>query len=180
MDKYEENAVNATDVPLELVNSTNQADYATRYVMQNSKFLRKILKRQAITERIFSELFKRIYNLEYEEIEYNIKIQLPPPLFLSSVNGLALINNVVEYAKALIDIEFPDGVNIDEKVDPEGLKAETLNLFIRQLLSAYIDTSNLDNLREQAKVSMLARKEKEQSELPEGGEEAGGEEDLAF
>ena len=183
MDKYEENAVNATDVPLELVNSTNQADYATRYVMQNSKFLRKILKRQAITERIFSELFKRIYNLEYEEIEYNIKIQLPPPLFLSSVNGLALINNVVEYAKALIDIEFPDGVNIDEKVDPEGLKAETLNLFIRQLLSTYIDTSNLDNLREQAKVSMLARKEKEQSELPEGGEEAGGEEgeeDLAF
>ena len=58
MDKYEENAVNATDVPLELVNSTNQADYATRYVMQNSKFLRKILKRQSIEERNLSEMFQ--------------------------------------------------------------------------------------------------------------------------
>ena len=176
MDKYEENAVNATDVPLELVNSTNQADYATRYVMQNSKFLRKILKRQSITERIFSPMFSDVYNFEYNENQYNIKIQLPPPLFLSSVNGLALINNVTEYAKACIEIEFPDGMVVDDKVDAEQLKAETQNLLIRQMLSAYIDTENLAGLREQAKVNILARKESEQAEVaPEGGEETGEE-----
>ena len=178
MDKYEENAVNATDVPLELVNSTNQADYATRYVMQNSKFLRKILKRQAIVQRIFSELFRRVYNYEYEENDYDIAIQLPPPLFLSSVNSLALINNVNEYAKACIEIEFPEGVVVDDKVDPEQLKAETLNLFTRQLLAAYVDTNNLAQLREQAKINILARKENEQTDTTGeagGGEEFGGE-----
>lgn len=171
-----------------MVNSTNQADYATRYVMQNSKFLRKVLKRQAITERIFTELFKRIYNFEYQENEYNIKIQLPPPLFLSSVNGLALINNVMEYAKALVEIEFPDGIAYNEKVEVEQLKAETLNLVARQMLSAYIDTNNLSQLREQALMNILAKKETEQSEGTdeglEGGEEASaaeeGGEDLAF
>lgn len=182
MDKYEENAVNATDVPLELVNSTNQADYATRYVMQNSKFLRKILKRQAIVQRIFSELFRRVYNYEYEENDYDIAIQLPPPLFLSSVNSLALINNVNEYAKACIEIEFPEGVVVDDKVDPEQLKAETLNLFVRQLLAAYVDTNNLGQLREQAKINILARKENEQTDTTgeAGGEELGGEEPEAF
>lgn len=171
-----------------MVNSTNQADYATRYVMQNSKFLRKVLKRQAITERIFTELFKRIYNFEYQENEYNIKIQLPPPLFLSSVNGLALINNVMEYAKALVEIEFPDGIAYNEKVEVEQLKAETLNLVTRQMLSAYIDTNNLSQLREQALVNILAKKEVEQTESEgnmgletegEEGSEEGGE-DLAF
>ena len=177
MDKYEENAVNATDVPLELVNSTNQADYATRYVMQNSKFLRKILKRQAIVQRIFSELFRRVYNYEYEENDYDIAIQLPPPLFLSSVNSLALINNVNEYAKACIEIEFPEGVVVDDKVDAEQLKAETLNLFVRQLLAAYVDTNNLGQLREQAKINILSRKETEQTDTTgeAGSGEFGGE-----
>ena len=169
MDKYEENAVNATDVPLELVNSTNQADYATRYVMQNSKFLRKILKRQAIEERNMSDMFQRVYNLEYGTNYKSIRIQLPPPLFLSSVNSLALINNVNEYAKACVEIEFPEGTEFDEKE-----KATVLNLFVRQLLSAYVDISNLDRLREQVAIEAEAQKNPEQEDTS-GGEEPGGE-----
>ena len=170
LDKYEENAVNATDVPLELVNSTNQVDYATRYVMQNSKFLRKILKRQSIEERNLSEMFKRIYNLEYGTNSEAIRIQLPPPLFLSSVNGLALINNVIEYAKACVEIEYPEGVQFDEQE-----KARVLNLFIRQLLAAYLDIANLDRIRENVRIEMEAEKKVEQEDTT-SGEEAGSEE----
>lgn len=177
MDKYEENAVNATDVPLELVNSTNQADYATRYVMQNSKFLRKVLKRQAIEERNLSDIFQRIYNLEYGTNYRSIRIQLPPPLFLSSVNGLALINNVVEYAKACIDIEYPDGTQFNEEE-----KARVLNTFIRQLLSSYVDISNIDRIKDKVKIEMESEKKSElentSAEEMGGGTEEGGEEDL--
>lgn len=169
MDKYEENAINATDVPLELVNSTNQADYATRYVMQNSKFLRKILKRQAITERRFSDIVERVYNLEYGTNYNTIEIKLPPPLFLSSVNGLALINNVLEYAKACIEIEFPEGTDFDEKV-----KATVLNRYVRQLLAAYLDMDILDKMRDQVEVD-LKEDEKAEQEDTSGAE---GEEDL--
>src|SRR5574344_878164 len=45
MDRMEDQAVNSTDVPLEFVNSTNNVDYATRFTMSNSKFLRKVYKR---------------------------------------------------------------------------------------------------------------------------------------
>lgn len=170
LNKYEENAVNATDVPLEIVNSTNQADYATRYVMQNSKFLRKILKRQSITERNFSEMFMRIYNFEYSANERNIKIQLPAPIFLSSVNGLALINSVVEYAKAQVELEYPEGTEFDEKE-----KALFSNLIIRQLLSVYVDFDNMDRIRDQVKAEMEAEKKEEQEDTTSGSE---GEEEM--
>lgn len=175
MDKYEENAVNATDVPLELVNSTNQADYATRYVMQNSKFLRKVLKRQAIEERNLSDIFQRMYNLEYGTNYRSIRIQLPPPLFLSSVNGLALINNVVEYAKACIDIEYPEGTQFNDEE-----KARVLNTFIRQLLSSYIDISNIDRIKDKVRIELEAEKKQEQEDTSaeDMGGETEGEEDL--
>ena len=169
LNKYEENAINATDVPLEIVNSTYQADYATRYVMQNSKFLRKILKRQSIVEEKFSEMFMRIYNFEYGTNERNIRIQLPTPIFLSSVNGLALINSVTEYAKALVELEYPEGTEFDEKE-----KAKFSNLIIRQLLSVYVDFDNMDRIRDQVRIEMEAEKKVEQEDTT-GGE---GEEEM--
>ena len=147
MNKYEDQAINATDVPLELVNSTNQVDYATRYVMQNSKFLRKILKRQAIVEEKFTTMFARIYNYEYGENEKAIAVKLPAPVFLSSVNGLALINNVREYVNALAAIKYQEGTDFDEKE-----KAVFVNLLMRQQLGTYVDLENMDELAEEARI----------------------------
>ena len=147
MNKYEDQAINATDVPLELVNSTNQVDYATRYVMQNSKFLRKILKRQAIVEEKFTTMFARVYNYEYGENEKAIAVKLPAPVFLSSVNGLALINNVREYVNALAAIKYQEGTDFDEKE-----KAVFINLLMRQQLGTYVDLENMDELAEEARV----------------------------
>ncbi len=168
MNKYEDQAINATDVPLELVNSTNQVDYATRYVMQNSKFLRKVLKRQAIVEDKFTTMFARIYNYEYDENEKAISVKLPTPIFLSSVNGLALINNVREYVNAIANIQYMEGTEYDEKE-----KAVFTNLLLRQQLGTYIDLNNVDELVEEAKVICAAP---ESPEIENGGEGGGNEE----
>ena len=169
MNKFEDQAINATDVPLELVNSTNQVDYATRYIMQNSKFLRKILKRQSIVEDKFTTMFARVYNYEYGENERAIAVKLPAPVFLSSVNGLALVNNVREYVNALAAIKYQEGTDYDEKE-----KAMFINLLMRQQLGTYVDLENIDELAEEAKV-MLAADEKPDL----GGEgEVGGDEGL--
>ena len=139
--------------------------------MQNSKFLRKILKRQSIVEEKFSEMFMRVYNFEYGTNERNIKIQLPTPIFLSSVNGLALINSVTEYAKAQVELEYPEGTEFDEKE-----KAMFGNLIIRQLLSVYVDFDNMDKIRDQVKMQIEADKESKQEDTTEeGGEEELGE-----
>ena len=151
MDKYEENAINSTDVPLELVNSVNQIDYATRYTMQNSKFLRKVMKRQAIIEDKFTNIISRIYNLEYNQNEKTIEVKLPSPVFLSSINGLALINNVKEYVSAIADIQYPNGIEFDEKE-----KAEFIRLYMEQQLGTYIDLSKIEDLVEQAKLNIIS------------------------
>ena len=151
MDKYEENAINSTDVPLELVNSVNQIDYATRYTMQNSKFLRKVMKRQAIIEDKFTNIISRIYNLEYNQNEKTIEVKLPSPVFLSSINGLAIINNVKEYVSAIADIQYPNGIEFDEKE-----KAEFIRLYMEQQLGTYIDLSKIEDLVEQAKLNIIS------------------------
>ena len=166
MNKYEEQAINPTDVPLELVNSTNQVDYATRYVMQNSKFLRKILKRQGIVEDKFTTMFARVYNYEYGENEKAIAVKLPAPVFLSSVNGLALINNVREYVNAIANIQYMEGTEFDEKE-----KAVFTNLLLRQQLGTYIDLDNIDELVEEAKVICAAPEEPKTNSEEGAGEE---------
>lgn len=165
MDKFEDYAINSTDVPLELVNSTNQVDYATRYVMQNSKFLRKVLKRQAIVQEKFTTMFSRVYNYEYNTNEKSIEVKLPTPVFLSSVNGLALINNVREYVNALAEIKYQQGTKFNEEE-----KAVFIQLLMEQQLGTYVDLDNLDDLVERARMIVAAPDNPEKEESSEGGD----------
>ena len=159
LQKYEEQAVNVTDIPLEFVNSTNQIDFATRYTMQSSKVLRKVIKRQNIIQPKFTEIYTRVYNYEYGTDEKYIEVKLPKPMFLYTVNGLALLNNITEYAKAVANIRYPEGM---EGIEQE--KAEFIKLYSFQMLETYLDTDNIEKLVDEAKSSLIVQEPKEKEE----------------
>lgn len=149
MDRMEDMAVNSTDVPLEFVQSTNQVDYATRFTMSNSKFLRKIYKRQRICQEHFTEIFKNAYNFEYNENEQSIKILLPAPAFLAMTNSQQLIENIKNYANSISEIacsQYSDEV-----------KEEFLNICVRNLLGTYIDFDNIDAMIAEARHAVELR-----------------------
>ncbi len=103
----EEMAINATDVPLELIQARQSMQFATEYSMSSIKFLRKIFKRQSQYEIFLSRMVTKLYNCEYND---NIKIDvvLPPPVFLNITNSTQVIENARAYVETIVNIDLGD------------------------------------------------------------------------
>ena len=151
MDKMEEAAVN-TIMPMEFVNSTLQQDFASRFTMSNTRFLKSIYTRQRKTEGFFSKIYTKIYNYEFGETNSEIEVILPPPTYLVTTNTSQLFDNITQMA---------DKINEDElAAEPEEVKAEFKKLYVREHLNSYIDFGLVDRLKEVAKVNV------EQAKVP--------------
>ena len=137
MERMEESAINSTDVPLEFVQSVNNVDFATRFTMSNSKFLRKVFKRQRICQDFFSKVFTRLYNYEYRENEKLIQIQLPAPSFLTMTNSQQLVENTKNFINSIADIELAN-----EDDDVRSLFVKTM---CRNYLGSYVNYDLIDS-----------------------------------
>lgn len=150
LERMEDAAVSSTDVPLEFIQSVNNVDYAARFTMSNSKFLRKVFKRQRICQKHFTLIFRKLYNYEYNENDTTMKILLPAPAFLAMSNSQQLIDNVKNYAQAISEIVFKPDEN-------EEVKQEFLNNFIRNQLGTYIDFSQIDEMITYSRMVVSSR-----------------------
>ena len=164
MDRMEESAVNRTDVPYEFVQSVNQVDYATRFTMSNSKFLRKVFKRQMRCQKHFTEIFKKLYNFEYNENETAMEIRLPAPTYMTMTNSQTLIDNTKNFANAIAEIEL---------ADKDDLKPEFIKLLMHNYLGTYLDYDMIAETIEQAKqnINKQTTQDQDVSGLEAGGEE---------
>ena len=149
MDKMEEAAIN-TIIPFEFVNSTFQTDFATRFSMSNTRFLKTIYTRQRKTEAFFSKIYTKIYNYEFGETVPQIKIMLPPPTYLTMTNNSQLIDNINQMADKIIEAEFEG--------DSDELKQEFKRLYLKDNLNTYLDYDRIDMLKEEAKVNLETKK----------------------
>jgi hypothetical protein len=144
MDQMKNDAVEAAEVPLEWVNSTMQVDYAMRFTMSNSTFMRKIFKRQYICQtRIFTPIFRRCYNYEYLENDQNVKVELPPPMFLMMTNSQQLVENALNYVQS-ID-------NIENDTEDDQVRSIFIELMLRKRLSSYVDFDEVDEMKREAR-----------------------------
>ena len=119
--------------------------------MSNSKFLRKIYKRQAVCQKHFTVIFRKLYNWEYGENDCTMKIVLPTPAFLALTNSQQLLDNTRNYANAISDIVL--ATEEDEKV-----KQEFINLYMRDQLGTYIDFTQIDEMVTMARMRAAAEK----------------------
>lgn len=149
MDKMEEGAVNAI-MPIELVNSTMQQDFAIRYTMTNTEFLKDIYTAQRKTEKFFSKIYTKVYNYEFGENISQIEIILPPPIFLALSNNQQLFDNVMQQADKIIEVDLSS--------ESDEVKAEFKKLYARNLLSTYVDFALVERLKSAAKVNVETRK----------------------
>lgn len=146
MDKLEESAINATDVPLDVINARMSMDFAVHYTMNNTRFLRKVIKRQSVCEddRMYSGLITRVYNLEYETNSV-LKVVLPMPLFLDVSNTSQIMQNINDLTNNIAEAYLVDEDNEEVK-----------NIFIKKLkldyLSTYININKLDEYLTDARL----------------------------
>lgn len=152
MDRLEEQAINSTDVPLEVINARMSMDFATHYTMSNTRFLRKVIKRQSICEetRMYSGILTRVYNLEYQKNEV-LKLVLPMPMFLDVSNTSQILQNITDLCN-----------NITETFIDPNEDEDVKNIFMKKIkmeyLSTYINIDKMNNYLEEAKIEALKKK----------------------
>ena len=151
MDRMEDMAVSATDVPTEFVQSVQSVDYATRFTMSNSKFLRKVYKRQRKCQDDYTIMFRKLYNFEFNDNDMSIKVLLPAPAYLSMSNMQQLMNNAKDQASGIADMIVTDE---DEKV-----KQRFINKMMKNILGTYIDFSSMEELLVQARIEVAVEKD---------------------
>lgn len=154
MNILEEMAVNSTDVPLEIIQARQSMDYAVQYSMSNSKFLRKVYKRQAKTESIFTKIVSKLYNYEYEQND-TINIILPPPMFLNITNTNQIMDNTNAFVTNIANIEM-------NTESDEVIKNIFIRLMSKEMIGTYIPSNKIEILKTKAK--QLAELERQQSQ----------------
>ena len=152
MEKLEESAVNSTDVPLEVINARMSMDFATHYTMSNTRFLRKVIKRQGICEefRMYSGILTRIYNLEYGKNEV-LKLILPMPMFLDVSNTSQIIQNVNDLCNSITEAFLAD--EEDDQVRNAFMKKVKM-----EYLSTYINIDKLNEYLEDSRMEIELKK----------------------
>lgn len=156
MNQLEEMAVNATDVPLEVVQARMQLDYATHYTMSNTRFLRKVYNLQAKYTKICNKLLTRIYDAEFE-CEDSVNIELPPPLYLSLTNSSQMFQSANEHAEQIaamyIDVNNEDSVLVDK------VKSSIKKFYMR----SFIPEKAITQLIDQARMEFAKEKKEDNS-----------------
>ena len=162
LETLEHAAVNSTDVPIEVVNSRQTADYAVQVVMTNSKFLRHIYNRQSRFNHILSELFTKIYNAEFNDDQI-LEVILPPPMFLNITNTNQVVTNARDFANTIIEMEMT-GEPQDDLV-----KDKYSRLIQEYFLGSYIDLKMMNELK--IRAQHLAAVERAAESEGDSGEE---------
>lgn len=139
----EESAINVTGVPIEIIQNRQSPDYAIQLTMSNSKFLRFVYARQAITQKLFSKLFTKIYDIEFTRTD-SVSLTLPPPLFINVTNTNQLVTNTNDYCDQLVNILASD--EQDDVVRAKFAKKLKINY-----LGTYLNMNLMNDLYNKAK-----------------------------
>ena len=148
MTMLEEAAVNATDVPMEMIQMRNSVDYATQLTMSSSKFLRKVYNRQSKFQKNITRIINIIYNNEFDD-NITLNVVLPPPMFLNITNTNQMMTNVNEYSQSVAQLILdPD--------EEEPIKNEVIREINKFNLGSYLNIPELEEIAHKAKQRMAA------------------------
>lgn len=150
MNMLEEMAVNATDVPFEVLQSRQQVDYATHLTMTNTKFLQKIYNRQGKTQKMFSRILTKIYNYEYnmdKPDQDEIIVNLPPPVYLNATNSSQIVDSVIQLSQSVAR------AYVNENNDQDLLMEFSRQVAMR-MISTLFPEDFIDKAMDDAKLSL--------------------------
>lgn len=150
MNDLEESAVGSI-VPIEIVNSSFNMDYAIRYTMTNGRLLRDVLKRQNYISKMYSRIFTKIYNCEFGD-NAEVSVVLSPPAFLAITQGSQLLQIASQHIASLADIVQAGKDDVDR------------NMFIQKMLykslSTYIDVDMVNEVLKEIELDKSIDKTK--------------------
>lgn len=148
MTMLEEAAVNACEVPMEMIQMRNSVDYASQLTMSSSKFLRKVYNRQSKFQKNITRIVNTIYNNEFDD-NITLSVMLPPPMFLNLTNTNQMMTNVNEYSQSVAQLILdPD--------EEDPIRNEVIREINKFHLGTYLNLPELEDIAHKAKQHMAA------------------------
>ena len=144
MDRLQTMAVDATDVPFEIVQARQSMDYAIQATMSNSRFLKKIYNRQTIANRFLSKIMTLLYRGEFNNQMATIKVNLPVPMFLNLTNTNQFIVNANDIATSTAAAFGADLDDTTRALFENNLKA--------RLLEGYLDMDMITAVKDKTRL----------------------------
>lgn len=155
MNQLEEMAINATDVPMEVIQARQQLDFATHYTMSNTRFLRKVYNLQAKFTKILNKLFTRIYDAEYECTD-SVTVELPPPMYLALMNSSQMFQSANDHVENIT----PLYIDVDNE-DP-ALVAKVKARIKKFYMKSFIPDEAIQQIVDSARMEFEKNKKNEQ------------------
>lgn len=148
MNSLEEQAVNAADVPLELIQSRMSMDYAIQATMSNSRFLKHVNYWQAVCNRWHSNIYTMCYRNEFDDPIAQIKMELPKPSFLYITNTNQIMDNANSMAAVIAEITSNGMDDAERQEYSNNLRAEYIKAYIDQdMVKRIYNKTKLDHAR---------------------------------
>ena len=160
LEKLEEAAINATGIPIELVNARLQLDFATQLTMSNTKFMRFIFKRQAKFETFLSNIMTDIYNTEHQNDADKIMIKcvLPSPIMFNINNLNQILDLVNQQAQMMAELVYSDTNDNDIEIK-RGIYKKN---YVSFKLGTYLKQNELDIIKTKSDMEYAVNKNQEE------------------
>lgn len=146
LEMLEKIAVDSTGLPLQLIQSSNDADFAKAYSMLNIKFLKRIVDFQVDLNPSTTLLLVKILLCYFEKDsdQYNkaknLIVSLQSPINVQLSNSLEQINNAKEFATTVVEVRLGNSERYSDEL------REDLTLELVKKHTPNVDWNEIDDI----------------------------------
>lgn len=170
MRSLEETAIMLAGATVEMLETTDSSQTATHLTMTNARFLIEVYERQIIMEDILSELFTKIYQIEYGTDDV-LKVKLPPPAMLNFTNTSQILTVANELIQNILTMKL--GMENQQGDDVE-LRTTYAGKLMEYYFKDFLPIEDIQRMYDEAKIELATKRGQNQPQPDQGGGGMGG------
>lgn len=166
MNSLEETAIMLAGATVEMLETSDNSQTATHLTMSNARFLIEVYERQIIMEDILSELFTKIYQIEYGTDDI-LKVKLPPPAMLNFTNTSQILTVANELIQNILTMKL--GMENQQGDNPE-LRTTYAGKLMEYYFKDFLPIEDIERMYDESKIELATKKGKmDAQEQPDQG-----------
>ena len=165
MNSLEETAILLAGATLEMLETSDNSQTATHLTMTNARFLIDVYERQVVMEDILSELFTKIYQIEYGTDDI-LKVKLPPPAMLNFTNTSQILTVANELIQNILTMKL--GMENQQGDDVE-LRTTYAGKLMEYYFKDFLPIEDIERMYDEAKIELAAKRGKNQPQQQDQG-----------
>ena len=163
----EETAILLTGITMDMIDTMDQVQTATHITMTNARFLIDVFERQMIYQDILSDLFTKIYQIEYG-VEDEVQVTLPPPAMLNFNNTSQLLSVANELIQNIVLMKLGQE-NSQASPDDVALRTTFTGKLMEHYFKSFLPMEEIEKMYDEAKTKVAQEKSEDNAAQQQPG-----------